>query len=109
MFLKKAIKEKTFKGSPGINLLKNLGQKPKPTRSNSKEVKKFVLLIVVPASILVLLLVANPFTPKPKIVNKPPVVSVIPSAPTAPLPQKRKVVKPPPARPVEPVVKKTVL
>lgn len=81
MFLKKAIKEKTFKGSPGINLLKNLEQKPKPMRSNSKEVKKFVLLIVVPASILVLLLVANPFTPKPKIVNKPPVVSVTPSAP----------------------------
>ena len=106
--LKKALKEKTFKGSPGINLLKNLGQKSKPTRSDSKEVKKFVLLIVVPASILVFLLVANPFAPKPKIINNPPVVAEIPPAPPAPVPPKREVVKPPPAPPVvqKPVPKK---
>jgi Tfp pilus assembly protein PilF len=106
--LKKALKEKTFKGSPGINLLKNLGQKSKSTRSDSKEVKKFVLLIVVPASILVFLLVANPFAPKPKIINKPPVVAEIPPAPPVPVPQKSKVVKPPPAPPVAPIAQKTV-
>ena len=106
--LKKALKEKTFKGSPGINLLKNLGQKSKPTRSDSKEVKKFVLLIVVPASILVFLLVANPFAPKPKIINTPSVVAEIPPAPPTPVPQKKKVVKPPPAPPVAPVAQKTV-
>jgi tetratricopeptide (TPR) repeat protein len=106
--LKKALKEKTFKGSPGINLLKNLGQKSKPRRSNSKEVKKFVLLIVVPASILVFLLVANPFAPKPKIVNKLPVVAEMPPARTAPAPKKREVVKPPPTPPVAPVVQKPV-
>ena len=106
--LKKALKEKTFKGSPGINLLKNLGQKSKPTHSSSKEVKKFVLLIVVPASLLVFLLVANPFAPKPKIINKPPVVVEIPPATPAPVLPQRKVVKPPPAPPVAPVAQKIV-
>ena len=106
--LKKALKEKTFKGSPGINLLKNLGQKSKPTRSDSKEVKKFVLLIVVPASILVFLLVANPFAPKPKFVNEPPVVAEIPPVPPAPAAPKREVIKPPPTPPVEPVMQKPV-
>ena len=107
--LKKALKEKTFKGSPGINLLKNLGQKSKPTRSNSKEVKNIFLMIVVPASILVFLLVVNPIAPKPKpkIINKPPIVVEIPTAPPAPAPLKREVVKPPPAPPVTPVLKKT--
>jgi Tfp pilus assembly protein PilF len=109
--LKKALKEKTFKGSPGINLLKNLGQKTKPTSSDSKEVKKFILLIVVPASILVFLLVANPFAPKPKIVNNSPVVAQIPPAQPVPVPQKREAVKPPPAPsipPAAPVAQKTV-
>jgi hypothetical protein len=41
--LKKALKEQTFKGSPEINLLKNLGQKSKPTRLDSKEVKNLFL------------------------------------------------------------------
>jgi hypothetical protein len=106
--LKKALKEQTFKGSPGINLLKNLGQKSKPTRSDSIEVKKFVRMIVVPASILVFLLVANPFAPKPKIINKPPVVVEIPTAPPAPAPLKREVVKPPPDPTVTPFLQKPV-
>ena len=106
--LKRALKEQTFKGSPGINLLKNLGQKSKPIRSDSKEVQKIVLMIVVPASILVFLLVVNPIAPKPKpkIINKPPIVVEIPTAPPAPAPLKREVFKPPPARPATPVLQK---
>jgi len=104
--LKKALKEQTLKGSPGINLLKNLRQKSKTTRSDSKKVKNFVLMIVVPALILVFLLLANPFAPKPNIINKPPVVVEIPAAPSVPAPLKREVVKPPPAPPVTPVLQK---
>lgn len=65
-------------------------------------------MIVVPASILVFLLVANPFAPKPKIINKPPVVVEIPTAPPAPALLKRGVVKPPPVPPVTPVLQKPV-
>ena len=93
--LKKALKEKTFKGSPGINLLKNLGQKSKPKSSDSKEVKKFIILIVVPAAILVFLLVANPFAPKPTVVNKPPMVAETPPSPPVPVAPTQEVVKPP--------------
>jgi hypothetical protein len=106
--LKKALTDQTFKGSPEINLLKNLGQKSKPTRLDSKEVKKFVLMIVVPASILFFLLVTNPFAPKPKIINKSPLVVEIPTALPTPAPLKREVVKPPPDPPVTLVLQKPV-
>ena len=113
--LKKALKEKTFKVSPGINLLKNLGQKSKPQRFDSKEVKRFLLLIVAPASILVFLLVANPFAPKNKVLIKPPVVAQIPPPAPAPAPVKQEAIKPPPppappvaTKPVRPVATKPV-
>jgi hypothetical protein len=66
-------------------------------------------MIVVPASILVYLLVTNPFEPKPKIINKPPVVVKNPTAPPAPERLKREVVKPPPAPIVTSVFQKPIL
>ena len=70
--LKKAVKEKSFNVSPGINLLKNLGSKAKSsTKFDPKEVKKFVILIVVPATILAYLLLANPLDPNKKIPPPP--------------------------------------
>lgn len=100
--LKKALKEKTFKVSPGINLLKNLGQKSKPQRFDPKEVKRFVLLIVVPAVILIFLLVANPFAPKNKvIIPQAPVIAQAPPQPTPVTPPtKQEVIKSPQAPPV---------
>jgi hypothetical protein len=65
-------------------------------------------MIVVPASILVFLLVNNPFAPKPKIINKSPLVVEIPTALPAPVPLKREVVKPPPDQPVTLVLQKPV-
>ena len=96
--LKKAVKEKSFNVNPGINLLKNLGGKPK---LKPKEVKRFIILIVIPATILVYLLLANPFDPnkraRPKsapVVAKAPLVApvkpvtpVSPVIPVAPVPQ----------------------
>ncbi len=76
--LKKALKEKSFKINPGINLLKNLGEKSKPPRFDAKEVKKFVVLIIIPASVLAYLLVANPFGPKQRVPPKPPVIAQTP-------------------------------
>jgi tetratricopeptide (TPR) repeat protein len=88
--LKKAVKEKTFDVSPGINLLKNLGSKATPTtKYDPKEIKRFVLLIVIPATILLYLLLAKPFAPKksheqelPPVVAKTPApsVSIVPPA-----------------------------
>ncbi len=113
--LKKALKENTFKVSPGINLLKNLGQKSKPQGFDSKEVKRFLLLIVVPALILIFLLVANPFAPKNKVLIKSPVVAQTPppAPPAPPAPVKQKAIKPTPpppvaAKPVRPVATKPV-
>ena len=65
--LKKAVKEKSFNVSPGINLLKNLGSKAKSsTKFDPKEVKKFIILIGVPDTILAYLLLANPLDPNKK-------------------------------------------
>ena len=98
--LKKAIKEKSLKVAPGINLLKNLGSKSKP-KFDPKEVKRFVFLIVIPALTLAYLLLANPFGPnrnpqkvKPSVVAKAPPVKPVPKPP---------VPKPTPAPPVPPV------
>jgi tetratricopeptide (TPR) repeat protein len=93
--LKKAIKEKSLNVAPGINLLKNLGSKSKP-KFNAKEVKRFVFLIVIPASILAYLLLANPFGPNriPQPI-KSQVVAKAPPAKPAP--------KPVPSRPDPPV------
>ena len=94
--LKKAIKEKSLNVAPGINLLKNLGSKGKP-KFDPKEVKRFVFLIVIPATILAYLLLANPFGPNrnpqpikpPVVAETPPVKPVpksVPSRPTPPAP-----------------------
>lgn len=84
--LKKAIKEKSFNVNPGINLLKNLGSQPKP-KLNPKEVKRFIILIVIPAAILVYLLLANPFASNKKLQPvSPPVVAEAPSIKPAPQP-----------------------
>ena len=87
--LKKAIKEKSFNVNPGINLLKNLGAKPK---FNPKEVKRFIFLVVIPATILAYLLLANPFDPNkrsqpkspPTMAKAPPVAPVAPPTPATP-------------------------
>ncbi|MBC8283110.1 MAG: tetratricopeptide repeat protein, partial [Nitrospinae bacterium] len=73
-----------------------------------KEVKRFVLLIVVPASILIFLLVANPFTPKNNIIQPPPVVAKLPSPP-APVPTNQASPKPPKVVAPKPVVPKPVV
>jgi Tfp pilus assembly protein PilF len=92
--LKKAIKEKSFNVNPGINLLKNLGSQPKP-KLDSKEIKRFIILIVIPAAILVYLLLANPFAPEKKLQPVPPpgvaeAPSVKPAPPPAPGPPAQK-------------------
>ena len=87
--LKKAVKEKSFNVSPGINLLKNLGSKAKSsTKFDPKEVKKFIILIVVPDTILAYLLLANPLDPNKKSRQvSPPVVAKTPAPPEKPAPQ----------------------
>jgi len=92
--LKKAVKEKSFDVGPGINLLKNLGDKSS-SKLNAKEVKRFVILIVLPATILAYLLLANPFGPKKKsrqisapVVAKAPRVAPKQPAPPTPAPMK---------------------
>jgi Flp pilus assembly protein TadD len=84
--LKKAVKEKSFNVAPGINLLKNLGAKAKPTTQfDPKEIKRFLILIVIPATLLVYLLLAKPFTPnKIPVIVPPSVATQIPSPPVAP-------------------------
>jgi Flp pilus assembly protein TadD len=91
--LKKAIKEKTFNVAPGINLLKHLGAKPKSSsKLDPKEIKRFIILIVVPATILGYLLLAKPFTPNkqsahvsaPVVAKAPPADPVPPSTPKPP-------------------------
>ncbi|MEK9627389.1 MAG: hypothetical protein VW455_00050 [Nitrospinota bacterium] len=103
--LKKALKEKSSK-NPGINLLKNLKQESKSSSKSfdPKEVKRFVVLIVIPASVLVFLLVANPFKPKVKLAPQPPVVANAPSptVPKATKPVMKKEIKPPPTQPAKP-------
>lgn len=86
--LKKAVKEKSFDASPGINLLKNLGSKAKSsTKFDAKEIKRFVILIVVPATILAYLLLANPLAPNKKSQqDSPPVVAKAPAPPVKPVP-----------------------
>ncbi len=88
--LKKAIKEKAFNVTPGINLLKHLGAKSKSSsKFDPKEVKRFIILIVVPATLLGYLLLAKPFTPNkqsarmsaPVVAKAPPADPVPPSAP----------------------------
>lgn len=82
--LKKAVKDKSFNVTPGINLLKNLGSQSKP-RFTPEEVKRFIFLIVIPATILIYLLLANPFAPKKR--SRPVVPSVVAKAPpVAPVP-----------------------
>ena len=87
--LKKAVKEKSFNVSPGINLLKNLGSKAKSsTKFDPKEVKKFIILIVVPDTILAYLLLANPLDPNKKSRQVSPlVVAKTPAPPDKPAPQ----------------------
>lgn len=99
--LKKAIKEKSLNVAPGINLLKNLGSKGKP-KFDPKEVKRFVFLIVIPATLLAYLLLANPFGPNrnPQPI-KPPVVAKTP--PVKPDPQPVPSQPAPPAPPAPPV------
>ncbi len=101
--LKKAIKEKSLNVAPGINLLKNLGSKGKP-KFDPKEVKRFVFLIVIPATLLAYLLLANPFgsnrNPQP---IKPPVVAEAPPVKTVPQPVPSRPAPPvPPAPPATP-------
>ena len=84
--LKKAVKEKSFNLSPGINLLKNLGSKTRSSaRFDSKEVRRFVILIVIPASILAYLLLANPLGHN-KRQSSAPVVAKAPAPPVKPVP-----------------------
>ncbi len=101
--LKKAIKEKSLNVAPGINLLKNLGSKSKP-KFDPKEVKRFVFLIVIPATTLAYLLLANPFgsnrNPQPV---KPQVVAKAPPVKSAPKPAPSRSAPPvPPASPTTP-------
>ena len=101
--LKKAIKEKSFNVGPGINLLKHLGSQNKP-KFDPKEIKRFVILIVIPATILAYLLLANPFDPKKRTrPAPPPVVAKIPPAvkPVAPPTPKPK--KPQPVQKTAPI------
>ena len=84
--LKKAVKEKSFNLSPGINLLKNLGSKTRSSaRFDSKEVRRFVILIVIPASILAYLLLANPLGHN-KRQSSSPVGAKAPAPPVKPVP-----------------------
>ncbi|MBC8288542.1 MAG: hypothetical protein H8E42_13810 [Nitrospinae bacterium] len=83
--LKKAIKEKSFNVTPGINLLKNLGSQTKP-KVDPKEVKRFVILIVIPATILAYLLLASPFDPNKNPQPVPPVVAKAPPVTHVPKP-----------------------
>ena len=104
--LKKAVKEKSFDISPGINLLKNLGTKAKPTtKFDPKEAKRFVILIVLPATILLYLLLGKPLisNKEPQQIS-PPVVAKIPAPPVKPVPQPApKQSAPPPAKTNQPV------
>ena len=96
--LKKAIKEKSLNIAPEINLLKNLGSKSKP-KFDPKEIKRFVFLIFIPATILAYLLLANPFgSNRNSQKTKPPVVAKAPPLKPAP-----KTVPSQPAPPVTPV------
>ena len=100
--LKKAIKEKCLNIAPGINLLKNLGSKSKP-KFDLKEIKRFVFLIFIPATILAYLLLANPFgSNRNSQKTKPPVVAKAPPVKPAP-----KTVPSQPAPPVPPVLPTT--
>ena len=100
--LKKAIKEKCLNIAPGINLLKNLGSKSKP-KFDLKEIKRFVFLIFIPATILAYLLLANPFgSNRNSQKTKPPVVAKAPPLKPAP-----KTVPSQPAPPVPPVLPTT--
>ena len=97
--LKKAIKEKSLNVAPGINLLKNLGPKNKP-KVDPKEIKRFVFLIVIPATILAYLLLANPFDPNRKSQTiKSPIVAKAPPVKPAPTPK----LKTTPSQPAPPV------
>jgi len=104
--LKKAVKEKSFDISPGINLLKNLGTKAKPstTKFDPKEVKRFAILIVLPATILIYLLFGKSFTPnKEPQQESPPVEAKTPPPPVKPVPQPApKQSAPPPSKTMEP-------
>jgi Tfp pilus assembly protein PilF len=106
--LKKAVKEKSFDVSPGINLLKNLGSKAKPsTKFDPKEIKRFAILIVLPATILLYLLLGKPFDPnkKPPQIT-PPVVAKAPTPPVSRVPQPIPKKSPPPApKPSKPAKK----
>lgn len=85
--LKKAIKEKSPNVTPGINLLKNLGSKNKP-RVDPKEVKRIVFLIVILATILAYLLLADPFGPnRHSKMIKSPIVAKVPPVKPAPTPK----------------------
>ena len=99
--LKKAVKEKSFNITPGINLLKSLGSKATPTtKFDPKEIKRFVLLIGLPATILLYLLLAKPFDPnKFPQQESPPVVVKAPVPPAIPVPPVPKQSKPPPSIP----------
>ncbi len=90
--LKKAVKEKLFNVNPGINLPKNLKAKP---RFNPKGVKRFIFLVVMPATILACLLPANPFDPNKGSQPKSPPMAKTPSIAPA---------TPPPVKPVVPVL-----
>jgi Tfp pilus assembly protein PilF len=103
--LKKAVKEKSFDVSPGINLLKNLGSKAKPTaKFDPKDIKRFVILIVIPATILLYLLLAKPFEPnKISPQESPPAVAKAPAEKVKPIPQAApKPPAPPPSPPKVP-------
>lgn len=90
--LKKAVKEKSFDITPGINLLKNLGSKAKGSKSkpatklDPKELKRFAVLIVIPATILLYLLLAKPFDSRKRALQEtPPAVAVAPVPPAKPV------------------------
>ncbi len=93
--LKKAVKEKSFNVKPGINLLKNLSTQNKP-KIDPKEVKRFVILIVIPATILIYLLLDNPFDPNKRLAPAPP-PQAAKAPPIAPVP------KPTPSKPSPPL------
>jgi Tfp pilus assembly protein PilF len=101
---KKAGKEKSSDADPEVNILKSLSEAKAKSSSkfSPQEVQRFIILIVLPASILLYLLIGKPFDRNKKLQEEPPpVVAKAPAPPVQPIPQSA----PKPSAPPPPTAK----